>query len=131
MLLFLFIKLRILFRFLFLHTSKDQLVTVVAVIQRTVYAADGGGGSSSLLGNLQICLAVLQHGSHFEPLGQRQQFVDSTQIFEETVAFLTGLQTQHRIKKGIYSVRFDFLFISDTPFHSCNQYNATISILTY
>ena len=58
MLLFLFIKLRILFRFLFLHTSKDQLVTVVAVIQRTVYAADGGGGSSGLLGNLQICLAV-------------------------------------------------------------------------
>lgn len=99
MLLFLFIKLRILFRFLFLHTSKDQLVTVVAVIQRTVYAADGGGGSSGLLGNLQICLAVLQHGSHFEPLGQRQQFVDSTQIFEETVAFLTGLQTQHRIKR--------------------------------
>jgi hypothetical protein len=62
-LLFLFIKLRILFRFLFLHTSKDQLVTVVAVIQRTVYAADGGGGSSGLLGNLQICLAVLQHGT--------------------------------------------------------------------
>ena len=72
MLLFLFIKLRILFRFLFLHTSKDQLVTVVAVIQRTVYAADGGGGSSGLLGNLQICLAVLQHGSHFEPLDLRR-----------------------------------------------------------
>ena len=127
MLLFLFIKLRILFRFLFLHTSKDQLVTVVAVIQRTVYAADGGGGSSGLLGNLQICLAVLQHGSHFEPLGQRQQFVDSTQIFEETVAFRHNTASKRESTASVLI----FLFISDTPFHSCNQYNATISILTY
>ena len=68
MLLFLFIKLRILFRFLFLHTSKDQLVTVVAVVQLTVYAADGGGGSSGLLGNIKICPLVHQHLGNLKTL---------------------------------------------------------------
>ena len=119
------------FRFLFLHTSEYQFVTVIAIIQRTIYSADGSGGGSGFLGDFQISLAILQHGSYFKPLGQRQQFIDCTQIFEETVTFLRDCRHNTASNRESTASVLIFLFMIDTPFHSCNQYNATICILAY
>lgn len=51
-----------------LKASKYHIISIVAIIQGTVYPADRSGGSTGLLSDIQICLLIPQHLSHLEPL---------------------------------------------------------------
>ena len=86
------------------ETLKDKIVAITAIIQGTIDAADRGGGSARLFGNLQIGLMILQHGGYLEALGQGEKLIDSAEIFKEIIAFLRRFQTKDCLKQMVNSV---------------------------
>ena len=62
----------------FLHAPEDKLVSVVAISQRAVDAADSGSGSPRFFCDFQISLLLPEHGRHFKALGQGKQLVHGT-----------------------------------------------------
>ena len=91
------------------HTAEDQAVAVFPVIEGPVDPADGGGGSPGLFCDLQIGIAVPEHGGHLEPLGNGQKLVDRAQVLKKGKALFLGLQCKYSLKKMSDRVSSDFL----------------------
>lgn len=51
-----------------LHTCKYHLITVISIVQGTVYTADRSCGSSCLLGNIKVCTLIGKHLGYLEAL---------------------------------------------------------------
>ena len=91
------------------NPGKYHGIAIISIVQGTIYTADGSSGSTGFLGNLQISLVLSQHLGYLETLGQGQELVDSTDIFEEDIALFLVLQAQDSVKQEIYSGCFDFI----------------------
>ena len=51
-----------------LHTCKYHLITIISIVQGTVYTADRSCGSSCLLGNIKVCTLIGKHLGYLEAL---------------------------------------------------------------
>ena len=72
---FLFLKGPLLtFSFLFLffcffrHSLKYHFVSVISIVQTSVYTADGCCGSTCLFGNIKICSLIFEHLCYLKTL---------------------------------------------------------------
>ena len=71
-----------------------------AVVQHTVYTADGGAGGTRLPADLAVDLALQKAPGHGIALLHRAQLCHGTKVVKKADAFLKRVQSQDRLIQG-------------------------------